>query len=497
MTPLASRWVAALVVAAAAGVPNSGATAEPPGDRAAITAVRGAIELQPCPVPGTDQQMLCGSVEVFENRQDQAGRRITLNVAVLPARSTNPRPDPILYLAGGPGGSATARAAAFSTSWMRDERDIVMIDQRGTGGSNPLRCELHGGPTDTQGYLLNGFDDPNLLGTCLRRLETFADPSLYTTPIAVDDIDEARLALGYGQVDLLGLSWGSRSALVYLRRHPESVRRAVLSGVVPLALIYPLYHAADSQHSLDLVLDECAHDAACGAAFPYLASELGEVFQRLEQAPVSVTVRNPDTDQPATVELDRDAFAEWVRWTLASRSGTRWLPQLIHWAHEGRFEEIVQDLVETTQFYNQRLAFGELMSVVCSADVSRIDPAQIPGLTQGTFMGDVRVREVMAACAVWDRAEMPPGYGDPVESDVPTLLWSGTLDPEAPPRWGVEAATHLAHRLHLVVPDSHGVQGPCIDAVTRDFFDSPSPLDIDTSCTRAIRLPPFQIPSSP
>jgi len=437
--------------------------------------------------------MLCGSLEVFENRRDQTGRRIALNIAVLPARSDSPRLDPIFYLAGGPGGAATVRATAFSTSWMRDERDVVMVDQRGTGGSNPLRCELRGGPSDTQGYTVTGFEDPDLLSACRHELEPTADPSLYATPLAMDDIDDVRVALGYDQINLLGLSWGSRSALVYLRQHPQHVRRVVLNGVVPLALVYSLYHAADSQNALDLVLDECAHDAACAAAFPYLRDELASVLQHLEQTPVPVMVQNPDTGEPAAVELTRESFAEWLRWTLASRTGTRWLPRLIHSAHEGQFGEIAQDLVETTQFYNQRLAFGQLMSVVCPADVSRIDPEQVPQLTQGTFMGAARVRKVIAACAVWSQAEMPAGYGDPVESDVPTLLWSGTLDPQSPPRWGAEAAGHLANHLHLVVPDSHGVQGPCIDAVTRDFLDSPSPLAADTSCTRAIALPAFEI----
>jgi len=369
----------------------------------------------------------------------------------------------------------------------------VMVDQRGTGGSNPLRCELSGGPSDTQGYMVTGFENLDLLASCRRTLETTSDLRFYATPFAMDDIDDVRVGLGYDQINLLGLSWGSRSSLVYLRQHPHSVRRAVLNGIAPLSLIYPLYHAADSQHALALVLDECLHDAACAAAFPYLEHELTEVLERLGQAAVAVTVRNPDTGEPAAVELTREAFGAWLRWTLAARTGTRWLPQLVHWAHQGRFEEIAQDVVETTQFYNQHLAFGQLMSVVCSEDVSRIDPADIPGLTQGTIMGDLRVRKVMAACAVWPRADLPAGYGDPVASDVPVLLWSGSLDPETAPRWSADAARTLTHHLRLVVPDSHGVQGPCIDSISRDFLDSPAPLEVDTSCTEAIVLPPFEI----
>jgi pimeloyl-ACP methyl ester carboxylesterase len=254
-----------------------------------------AIRLEPCSIEGTDEPMLCGSYEVFEDREARSGRTITLNIAVLPAVSSSPRPDPIFYLAGGPGGAATARAASFRSSWMRTDRDVVMVDQRGTGGSNPLRCALRGGPDDAQGYLFTGFEDPELLRGCRGRLESGADLRMYTTPLAMADIDEVRSAMGYDTINLLGLSWGSRSALVYMRQHPGQVRRAILNGIAPPALTYPLYHARDSQRALDLILEECAGDASCAAAFPHLGREFQEILEGLGSSPVEVAIQHPDT----------------------------------------------------------------------------------------------------------------------------------------------------------------------------------------------------------
>jgi pimeloyl-ACP methyl ester carboxylesterase len=437
--------------------------------------------------------MLCGTYDVFEDREGRGRQKIRLNIAVLPAASDTPRPDPIFYLAGGPGGAATARATAFASSWMREDRDLVMIDQRGSGASHPLRCRLRGGPDDVQGYTLTAFDQLDQLEACRNELGTSADLGLYGTPAAVDDIDEVREALGYHQINLLGLSWGSRTALVYMRRHPTHLRRVIANGIVPLSLTYPLFHARDSQRSLDLLLEECAHDEACSTAFPDLGSEFQAVLDRLEAAPATVTVSHPDTGQPVAIELTRAAFTEWVRWFLSSLWGTRWFPIYVNQAFVGNLEPVAQDLVETTQFYNQRLAIGQLMSVVCPEDVARIEPSDIPSTTAGTFMGAARVYQVLDACGLWPPGDIAPDYGDPVSSDVPTLLWSGTLDPRCPPSWGDDAAQHLERSLHLVVPGAHGVTGPCIDAVSREFLDSATPLDVDTSCVESIVLPPFEV----
>lgn len=457
---------------------------------------RGAVALSPCPIPGTDEEMLCGSLDVYENRGTGRGRKISLRIAVLPARAERARPDPVFWIAGGPGGAATVAAERFASHWMREQRDVVLVDQRGTGGSNPLPCTLPGSAEDVQGYLEGSFSDVGLLRRCKRELKDIANLRMYTTDNTVDDLDEVRAAMSYGRINLLAGSWGTRTALVYLRRHGETIRRAIFNGAVPLALTYPLYHADGAQRALDLLFDRCAADAGCASAFPNLAEEFQALLDRLDQGAARVEIDHPsDPGTRVTVELDRTAFAEALRYLMNGTESMTWIPYLVHRAFEGDFEPIAQFAVEITAFYNERLQTGLLLSVVCSEDVPRINPARIPRLTEGTFFGDRRVYETIEICNMWPKSPLPPGWGEPISSDVPVLIWSGAFDPSLPPKWGGYVARHLPRSLHLVVPFAHGVSGPCFEAVNQRFFDRRSIDGLNTACTEALQPPPFELPN--
>ncbi len=455
---------------------------------------RGSVELEPCPVPGTEDEMLCGTFDVFENRDTRKGRVISLEIAVIPALDTNPRPDPIFWLAGGPGGAATAAAAWFQASWMRSERDVVLVDLRGTGGSNPLACQIPEDTEDLQNYLRGSFEDLGALRRCKRQLKQVANLRMYTTPNAIDDLDDVRAAMGYGRINIYAGSWGTRNTLIYLRRHPGRVRRAILNGAAPLALIYPLHIPDGAQRTLDVIFDQCARDADCAAAYPGLDQEFQAVLDGLAQAPEPVTIEHPDTGEPVVVELSHTAFGEAVRYLMRNRYDTRWVPQMVHQAYAGDFQPIAQFAVARNRFFSERLKLGLLLSVVCPEDVARIDPADIPRLTGDTFMGDVRVRQMTAACEIWPSVTMPETFGDPVESDVPVLIWSGTVDSALPPKWGTETVRHLANGLHLVVADGHGVSGPCYESINQRFLNRAKVSGMNTDCTEAMRLPPFQLP---
>ena len=355
------------------------ATAEPQ--------LRGSVELAPCPIPGTDDEMLCGSYNVYENRVTGRGRKVALQLAVLPALAQSPRPDPVFWVAGGPGGSAIAAARRFASHWMREQRDVVLVDQRGTGGSNPLACELPGSSDDVQGYLTGAFSDVGLLRRCKRELRQVANLALYTTDNTVDDLDEVRAAMGYQQVNLFAGSWGTRTALVYLRRHGPSVRRAIFNGAVPLAMTYPLYHADGAQRALELVFDHCAADTDCATAYPDLEQEYQSVLELLEQGPVTVEIDHPEMPGVrVAVDLDRTAFAEVLRYLMNGANELVLVPYLLHLAFEGNFEPFAQLGVEVNAFFRDRLKTGLLLSVVCTEDVPRIDPSRIPGLTGGDLL---------------------------------------------------------------------------------------------------------------
>jgi pimeloyl-ACP methyl ester carboxylesterase len=449
------------------------------------------LQLEPCTLQGTEYEVRCGTYTVFENRDAASGRTIDLNIIVLPARSEDREPDPVFYLTGGPGLAATKVASGMRFAWYGDKRDIVLVDQRGTGKSNGLDCAIVADENDLQGYLDPAFRT-EVFEPCRRELEKIADLTQYTTPIAMDDLNEVREALGYDKINVMGGSYGSRATLVYMRRHPETVRTAIVNGVAPIAFRNPLYHAREAQDALELTFRECAEEEACHAAFPNLEREFDEVIARLEQQPATVSYTDPNTGQTVDLQMTRYAFAEALRTTLYYMPGARNAPLLIHKAYNGDYQFFVETGMQSNRAIVDMLQFGMLLSVTCPEDLARIEPDEIPALTDGTFLGDNRVRNQMAACEIWPKGNVPDDYGEPVSVDVPTLVLSGTNDPVTSPRWGDEAASHLPNSLHLVVPAAHGASGPCVTFISAQFLKEASVDDLDTACVSEIKLPRFR-----
>ncbi len=446
------------------------------------------LSLAPCVVGGTEAS--CGALTVFENRSTRTGRTIGLNIVVLRARGQAPAADAIFYLAGGPGqGATTLVNSGLVDRSLQETRDLVFVDQRGTGGSNPLDCDLPGSPSDPQSYLDEVFQ-VGLFEKCRDRLAATADVKLYTTPNAADDLDDVRASLGYPRINLMGGSYGTRMGLTYMRRHPTHVRSAVLNGVAPPSLRNPLYHARAAQEALDRLFDECAADAACQAAFPRLREEFQSVLARLEREPARVSVR-AEADTPAVpARLSRYAFAETIRMMMYRVEGTRLVPFAVHAAYRGDFSIVVQRAVAQRRS-NERLAHGMLLSTTCSEDVIRIRDEEIPEVTAGTFFGKDRVVQQKRVCGIWPQDAVPAEGGAPVPSEAPVLLLSGTLDPVTPPRWADEALKSLPNGRHVVLPGAHGVGGPCVTQMVRDFVAAGSAKNLATDCVAGVSLPPF------
>jgi pimeloyl-ACP methyl ester carboxylesterase len=434
-----------------------------------------------------------GSYAVFEDRDAKSGRMIKLDLVILHATGPDPKPDPLFYLAGGPGQSNVDVSRGYVESWIRQDRDIVFVNLRGTGGDNDLRCELHGGDDNIQGYLENPFDVDEFR-PCLEDLKQKFDLTKYSTPIAMDDMNDVRKALGYERINLMGTSGGTRSSLVYMRRHPESVRSAVLIGVAPLGLRNPLYHPWGAQYAIDLLFKECLNDSACNNAFPNLEEEFWTVLERLEEGPVQVKIAHPITEEMIGVRLSLPAFTEAIRSMMYSIRLSRRVPLYIHQAFLGEFRPITEMAVRLERGSQLGLSLGLLLCVTCSEDVARIKPEDVERETKGTYRGDVRVRSQMAVCDIWPKSELPANYADPVKVDIPVLLFSGNLDPVTPPRWGEEAARHLPNSLHVVVPGAHGVYGGCTDSIMQQFLTKGSAEGIDITCVQTMTLPPFMLP---
>ncbi len=417
---------------------------------------------------------------------------IRLDLVILHATSPDPKPDPVFYLAGGPGQAAAYLYREYIESPLRQDRDIVLVNHRGTGGDNLLQCEIHGGDENIQGYLENTFDAEEFR-KCLEELKKKFDLTKYSTPMAMDDLNEVRAALGYEKINLMGTSGGTRSSLVYMRRHPETVRSAILTGVVPMANKNPLYHSWGAQQAIELLFEECVHDPDCHEAYPNLEEEFWTVLERLEQGPVQVTVSHPVNGEMIQVRLSLQAFTETIRSMMYSVYRGREVPYCIHEAFLGNFRPVTKQAIIEERGSRRGISLGLLLCVTCSEDVARIEPDEIPRVTKRSFRGDVRVRSQMAVCDIWPKTELPENFGDPVESDIPVLIFSGTLDPVTPPRWGEEAARHLPNSLHVVFPGAHGVSGDCTDRIMLDFLNKGSAQGIDTSCVETIILPPFRL----
>ena len=218
---------------------------------------------------------------------------------------------------------------------------------------------------------------------------------------------------------------------------------------------------------------------------------------RLEDSPVEVSVLRPDNGQRASLSFPRTWFAEAIRLLMYRAESARSIPYLVHLAYGGDFEILAQFVVDRR--YARDVGgdtIGMLLSITCPEDLARIDESRIPELTGGTFAGDERVRQQMAACEFWPTAKLPRRFGDPVTSDVPALLWSGSQDPVTPPKWGDEAAAHLENSLHLVIPAAHMIGGRCVDKLSRRFLKRASVRGLKKQrCLEGIALPEFDVPN--
>lgn len=459
--------------------------------------------LDVCRPEGAQEDMLCGTLEVWEDREARSGRKIGLNVVVVPARSENPAPDPLVLIAGGPGEGITG-AAPHAPEFIGDllaQRDLLLVDQRGTGKSNGLFCDFGITDEDPQPaydamFPLEGVE------RCRRELEKRADLTKYTTSIAADDLEEVRTRLGYGPINIDGGSYGTRFVQEFLRRHPESVRAALLTGVVSMDHRMPLNHALDGQRSIDLLLALCEEDEACSAAYPDLRRELWQVLDRLDREPGRATLDNPlNPGQEITLEVGRGMFAEALRSLLYTVTGSTELPFIVHRAHQGDFAPFFKTTVPWRVFVEKELANGLYLSITCGEDVVRFTEQEAALHNAGTAVGDFRTDAQKRACSAWPTAEVPDAFSQPVSTDRPVVILVGELDPVTPPRYGREAAEHMSNALLVEVPRGHhGFEGltnqECLEGLVDRFLETASIEGLDTSCVDTMERPPFVLEES-
>jgi pimeloyl-ACP methyl ester carboxylesterase len=450
-----------------------------------------SIRLEPCTIEGVPGEARCATYEVFENREARSGRLIRLKIVLLPATESKREPDPLFILAGGPGQAATENAKFFAQTFarVRRSRDIVLLDQRGTGGSNRLECDLYG--PSSQGHLGDLFP-VEAVRKCAEQWRTHADLRFYTTEIAMSDLDEVRAAMGYERINLFGTSYGTRAAQVYMRQFPKRVRSVIMKGVAPITVPLTLPMARDAERAWNLLCEDCAADQACQAAFPKLKEEFETVLGRLQQD-VETEVMSAKGEKEK-VKTSRAAVAPTIRSLLQSIDSSAQLPLFIHQAFQGNYAPLADAALSVRRAASKAVSTGAFLAITSIEDVAISDEKTIANDSAKTFLRDDYFKQLQRAAASFPRKEMPANYRAPVQSEIPALLISGFVDPATPPEGANEAAKNLPNSRYVVVRyGSHSYDGmsPCVDTIMADFIASGSADGLQTGCVEQIRRPAF------
>ncbi|MGA9341120.1 MAG: alpha/beta hydrolase [Rhodanobacteraceae bacterium] len=468
----------------------AGATRTSPGFAIAPTAkafTMGALHFAACelgqPHSGATTAAYCASFEVPENRAAPQGRQIHLKLALIASDAAVGDPDIVVFLAGGPGQAATADYASVERALtpLRKHHHILLVDQRGTGGSNALTCKNDEKTSNEKNV---GLDIGRIradTAACLATLANKADPRFYTTTNAVADLEAVRQALGAPMFDLIGVSYGTRVAQQYVRAHPDGVRSVVLDSVVPNQLVLGSEFAINLDAALKADFAECTSAPACKARFgdPYRA--LYALRDKLRGAPLKVTYPDAVTFASDRGTLDVDMLATTVRLFAYTPETAALLPLAIDEASAGNAAPLLGqaqlirgDLAELSES-------GMALSVICSEDADllhdRPEDAQL-------ILGDALIRAFKAQCAIWPRGSRPSGFHAPLVSAIPTLILEGELDPVTPPRYGKVVLLNLSNARMLVAKgQGHNVIGRgCFPKLMRRFVEMLDPAGLDASC---------------
>lgn len=439
-----------------------------------------SLSLTECRLPKVAQAVQCGELQVPENRTHPEGRKLSIFVAVLPANTLSPKPDPLVLLAGGPGQSAsTLGPFAMQLAEIRRTRDIVLIDQRGTGRSSPLDCPAFA-PDEHAEFDIDPV--PKSLLCAWQLAERNVDASQYTTSAFVADLDAVREALGYPRWNIWGGSYGSRAAQEYLRRYPEHVRSVVLDGVAPpsMRISFDVWRTRDD--ALDGVIDACRASPACAKAHPDPTSTLRDIRRALEGGK-TIVLRDPRTGISREMRVDFDMIIGALQPLTYSPEAASLIPELLALAHDGDFAPLVAASLVIIGDLPDQFSPALHYSVTCAEDVPRVTRTErINGVE------DERVRALarraIAVCDQWPKGALPNDFAQPVQSDVPTLLLSGGLDPVTPPAYGDEVARTLRNSRHIVARGFGHIVSPraCAPRLISAFIDQAGFDRLPQSC---------------
>jgi pimeloyl-ACP methyl ester carboxylesterase len=469
----------------------------------------GDIDFAPCelkaPLSGQTTAAWCAPFIRPENPAAAAGRQIHMRLALIRSSAASPASDRVVFISGGPGESAINDwpmvAPALKT--VLEHRDVVLLDQRGTGGSHPLSCPQAGRAAELTGEQRTSSPNPRETPAqrqarraadtqaCLAEIERTADPRFFTTTDAVDDLIALRHALGNPQFDLVGVSYGTRVAQQYAMRDPAGVRSIVLDGVLPNSAIVGEDIARNLEEVLRADLGLCAAEPACVKAFGNPYADLTALRARIDPHPPVVRYRDPATAEWHTGTLNESTLVGVVRLFTYSPLTAALLPLTLHQALAGDYGPLMGQsrLIDGT--LGRQINGGMQWAVLCTEDAPFLKPDPE---AKGTLLGAGFVEELQRQCAGWPRGQMPRDFHQALHTDIPTLILEGEYDPITPPRYGREVLAHLGDaRLLIARGQGHYVMDAgCMPRLVGQFIADLRPKALNARCLNALRpTPPF------
>jgi pimeloyl-ACP methyl ester carboxylesterase len=455
----------------------------------------GALELEDCRIsagpafPGIKAR--CGTLLRPENPDDADSPQIELSVAVVPALDLKPEPDPFVPLAGGPGASAIEFYSAYAGAFepVRRHRDILLVDQRGTGSSARMDCDVD------DDIIEGAFSEQRVLEVTRECLDELPhDPRFFTTSVAVTDLEAVREALGYGPLNLYGVSYGSRVAQHFAKRYPGATRSIVLDGVVPPQVVLGPAIATEAQKALDEIFARCWTDERCNERFPDLTQAFARIRAELEAQPVTVEIPNPVTGQRESVDFGAPELAGAVRLLAYHANSIAILPLLIDAAAAGDFEPLAAQYRMISAQMSDALALGMHNSVMCSEDAPFYDMQVIDrDALEASYIGVVQLDAIGTMCSLWPAGPVDEDFREPLDTEAPVLLLSGEADPITPPEYAVLAMVDLQRARHVIgVQQGHGQAAiGCTPRLIGEFVASADPEAVDATCLERSFVMPF------
>ena len=441
------------------------------------------LSLESCHVKGIRQQVQCGTLATPENYTQPNGVKIDINFVVLPAIDSSQEKLPLMFLAGGPGQAAAELAGQIYQGFgeIRKTRDLILIDQRGTGKSHPLQCD-ESLEIDPYTSVPEDFSVTDI-EQCLSQLN--GELSQYNSENAIRDFDAVREALGHQQVHIYGGSYGTRAGLVYMRMFPESIKSVVLDSVGPIEVPIGIFGQSAAQ-SFTKLIDNCQNDESCARQYPELAKEFAEISANLSQAPITVEISHPRLGTDTEFTISNDKFISTIQMQLYSTQTRSLVPLLIHQAYLGDFKPLAGLIAQGEGGMGIYIALH--FNIVCNEDYPKISASMKAEDADNNFAKGMSLEMIGKVCAAWPTYQPSDDFYQTVTADIPTLILSGELDPVTPASNGEKSDKNLPNSHHIISKNNAHIVAstPCGINIVNEFLEKQTPNGLDESCLQEI-----------